>query len=266
MSESSIPSAMATPANGVPANVLQQAMPLFFHRVVGVNPATHSHLRLDRSVGYGFSRVAQSVPIGLGEFDVAAQHFPIVFTSGPTPAPVALLGLGEGNNLFLNEDGTWRKDSYVPAYVRAFPFIFVEDAASKNVFVGMEADAACLREDNGAPMFEDGQPTPALTEAINFCSAFRDNLTAANAFARALEAQGLLEEEEATVNFSAGGGTKIRGFKIVRADRLDQVSDETFLDWRRRGWIGPLYAHLHSASRWGRLIELAAASRGTPAA
>ena len=101
----------------------------------------------------------------------------------------------------------------------------------------MEADAACLREDNGAPMFEDGQPTPALTEAINFCSAFRDNLTAANAFARALEAQGLLEEEEATVNFSAGGGTKIRGFKIVRADRLDQVSDETFLDWRRRGWM-----------------------------
>ena len=251
MSESTLPSATAA----------QQAMPLFFHRVVGVNPNMHAHLRLDRSLGYGFSRVAQSVPIGLGEFDMAAQHFPVVFTSGPTPAPVVLLGLGEGHNLFLEADGSWRKDAYVPAYVRAFPFIFVEDAASKNVYVGMEADAACLREDEGAPMFEDGKPTAALTEAINFCSAFRDNLTAANSFARALEAQGLLEEEEATVNFSAGGGTKIRGFKIVRADRLDRISDEMFIDWRHRGWIGPLYAHLHSTARWGRLIELAAAAR-----
>lgn len=236
-------------------------MPQFFHRVVGVNPANHAHLKLDRGTGYGFTRGAQSVPIGLGEFDVVAQHFPIVFASGPNPAPVALLGLGDGNNLFLMPDNTWRKDSYIPAYVRAFPFIFVEDSTTKTVYVGMEADAECLREDSGAPMFEDGQPTAALTESINFCSAFRDNLAAANAFSRALDAAGLLEEEEATVNFAAGGGTKIRGFKILKAERLDQVSDETFLDWRRRGWLGPLYAHLHSAARWGRLIELAAAVR-----
>jgi hypothetical protein len=256
MSESSVGAATANQA-------VQPApqMPQFFRRVVGVNPATHAHLRLDRSVGYGFSRGAQSVPIGLGEFDVVSQHYPIVFASGPNPAPVALLGLGDGNNLFLLPDGTWRKDSYIPAYVRAFPFVFVEDANTKTVYVGMEADAECLREDSGAPMFEDAQPTQALTESINFCSAFRDNLAAANAFSRALDAQGLLEEEEATVNFVAGGGTKIRGFKILKPERLDGLSDETFLDWRRRGWLGPLYAHLHSAARWGRLIELAASGR-----
>jgi hypothetical protein len=254
MSESSIPSANAQPATPPP-------MPLFFRRVIGVNPATHAGKRLDRSVGFGFARGAQSVPIGLGEFDVVSQHYPIVFASGPNPTPVALLGLGEGNNLFVEPDGTWRKDAYVPAYVRAFPFIFVEDAGSKTVYVGMEADAECIREDTGLAMFEDGKPTPALTESVNFCVAFRDNLNAANTFARALAEQGLLEEEEAAVNFSAGGGTRIRGFKLIRADRLDRLSDETFIDWRRRGWIGPLYAHLHSAARWGRLIELAAAVR-----
>lgn len=254
---------LAAAANGTIAEPPAPApqMPQFFHRVVGVNPATHAGLKLDRSLGYGFSKGAQSVPVGLGEFDVVAQHYPIVFASGPNPAPVALLGLGDGNNLFLMPDNTWRKDSYIPAYVRAFPFIFVEDANTKTVYVGMEADAECLRQDTGAPMFEDGQPTAALNESINFCSAFRDNLAAANAFARALDAAGLLEEEEATVNFAAGGGTRIRGFKILKSDRLDQVSDETFLDWRRRGWIGPLYAHLHSAARWGRLIEFAAAVR-----
>jgi hypothetical protein len=39
---------------------------------------------------------------------------------------------------------------------------------------------------------------------------------------------------------------------------LDRLSDETFLDWRHRGWFGPLYAHLHSTARWSRLIDLAA--------
>ena len=238
-----------------------QPMPLFFKRVVGVNPAIHGGLKLDRGTGFAFTRAAQSVPIGLGEFEAASQHFPILFTTGANPTPVALLGLSEGINLFVQPDGGWRPDTYVPAYVRAFPFVFVEDATTKTVYVGMEPDAACLRPDSGSAMFEDGKPTGALNEAIAFCQAFRDNMAAAGAFAKALDAEGLLEEEEATVNFTAGGTAKLRGFKILRADRLDQISDVTFLDWRRRGWIAAIYAHHHSAARWGRLIELAAAGR-----
>ena len=67
------------------------------------------------------------------------------------------------------------------------------------------------------------------------------------------------------VQFTAGGSAWICGFKIVRAERLDQLSDETFLDWRRRGWLAAIYAHIHSAGRGARLIELAAARAATPA-
>jgi SapC len=244
-----------------PAPVDAPALPLFYKRVVGVNPALHGSLRLERGSDYGYSAQAQSVPLGLGEFEAAAQHFPILFSSGPNPTPVALLGLGESNNSFVEPDGAWRADTYVPAYIRAFPFIFVEDGTTKSLYVGMEPDAACLRTDSGAALFEDGKPTPTLSEAISFCSAFRDNTAAAAALGRALQENGLLEEEEATINFTAGGTSRIRGFKIVRADRLDQLSDETFLDWRRRGWLPAIYAHLFSAGRWGRLIELAAVAR-----
>jgi hypothetical protein len=235
------------------------ALPLFFHRVVGVNPELHGNLRLDRSAGYGFAAKAQTLPIGLGEFEMAARHYPIVFTSGPAPMPVALVGLNETGNLFVGADGAWRIDAYVPAYARAFPFIFVEDTGADTTYVGMEADAACLKTDTGQRLFEDGKPTQVLNEAIGFCSALRDNLRAGATLAKALDAAGLLREEEATVNFTAGGSARIRGFKVMQPDRLDGVSDETFLDWRRRGWLGPIYAHLHSAAYWGRLIDLAAA-------
>jgi hypothetical protein len=251
---------MSDAPTAAPTKQAGPAMPLFFNRVVGVNPALHGGLRLDRGTGYGFSAKGQSVPLGLGEMEAAAQHFPILFASGPNPAPVALLGLGEGFNLFVRPDGSWRPDTYIPAYIRAFPFVFVEDAGKKTVYVGMEPDAACLQGTSGAALFEDGKPTAALNEAIGFCTSFRDNLAAAGAFARALDEAGLLEEEEATVNFTAGGGARVRGFKIVKPERLDQVSDATYLDWRRRGWIGAIYAHLYSSARWSRLIELAAAN------
>ena len=235
-----------------------QPLPLFFKRVVGINPQLHSHLRLDRGAGYRFAAAAQSVPIGLTEFDVAAQHYPVLFTGGPNPVPVALLGLREGENLFVRADGTWMADAYVPAYVRAFPFIFVEDPANKSLVVGMEPDAEQLRPDAGQPLFEDGRPSPALNDAVQFCQAFREAVTAAANFGRALEAAKLLEEEEATVNFTAGGSAKIRGFKIVKPERLAEVDDTTFLDWRRVGYLNAIYAHLYSAGRWGRLIEMGA--------
>lgn len=246
MSDTPTPPATATP------------LPQFYHNVVGVNPSLHGRLRLDRSVGYAFAARAQSVPLGLGELDVTSRHYPILFTTGAHPAPVALLGLNEVGNLFVQSNGDWRRDTYIPAYIRAFPFIFVEDAASKTTYVGMEEHAACLRQDTGAPLFEDGQATATLNDAVKFCSAYRDNLVASNAFGRALADAGVLQEEEATVNFTTGGAAKVRGFQVVKPERLDAVSDETFLDWRRRGWISAIYAHLHSSANWSKLIDLAA--------
>lgn len=234
-------------------------LPLFFKRIVSVNAQSHGQLRLDRATGYRFADTAQSVPLGLTEIEVASQHVPVLFTSGPTPAVVALLGLREGQNLFVRADGGWVQDAYLPAYVRSFPFIFVEDAATKALLIGMEPDAPQLATDRGAKLFEDGRPAAPLNEAIAFSKALREAMVAAGNFARALDQAGVLEEEEATVNFTAGGSTRIRGFKIVKAEKLAEVDDVTFLEWRRMGWLAAIYAHIHSIGRWGRLIEMAAA-------
>ncbi len=233
-------------------------LPMFFRRVVGVNPTTHPDLRLDRNTGFAFAAHAQSIPLGLSEMEVAAQHYPILFTSGADPMPVALLGLHEGHNLYVAPGGSWLADCYVPAYARAFPFVFVEDSATKSLFVAMEPDAAALTSGAGVPMFEDARPTPALNEAIAFCTAFREAAAAAATFGRALDAAGLLVEEEATVNFTNGGAARVRGFKLVKPERLAELDDGVFLEWRRMGWLNAIYAHLYSAGRWSRLIELAA--------
>lgn len=241
-------------------------LPLFYNNVVGVNANRHAQMRINRAVGYGFAGKAQSIPIGIGEFEAAARSFPILFTAGPNPVPVALVGLNESGNLFVEPDGSWRRDSYVPAYVRSYPFIIVEDEGAGTSYIGMESAADCLSTETGQRLFEDGNATPTLNEALAFCTSLRDNLRAGATLARALDAAGLLREEEATVNFISGGAARIRGFKVLQADRMDGLSDATFLDWRRRAWLAPIYAHLHSAGNWGKLIDLAAARAATAAA
>jgi hypothetical protein len=240
-----------------------QNLPLFFSRLASVSPKLHGHLRLERG-NFRFAAKVQAVPIGLTEFEIVAQHFPILFTSGANPVPVALLSLSEGHNLFVQPDGQWLKEAYIPAYVRSFPFICVEDVQTRTLVTAIEQTAEQLSPDRGQPLFEDGRPTPALNEAVAFSQAFREAATSAANFARALDAAKLLADEEATVNFTAGGSTRILGFKLVKPERLAEVDDATFLDWRRMGFLNAIYAHLHSAGRWARLIDLGA-PRARPA-
>ena len=233
------------------------AMPQFYRRVVGVDPVTYANVRLDKGRDYRFAAGASFVPLALGELEVAALHYPILFTTGTNPTPVALLGLRARQNLFVLPDGNWRAASYIPAYCRAYPFIFVQAAEGEKTYIGVEADAACLRRDVGEPMFIDGKPTPALEQAIAFCEEYRSHANAAVEFGQALAEQGLLSEEDAVVNLTAGGSLQVRGFQLVQPQRLQNVADNIFLDWRHRGWLPSLYAHLASLGCWNRLIDLA---------
>src|SRR5262249_49695881 len=154
------------------------------------------------------------VPLGLEEFEAAAHDYPILFTANANPIPIALLGLGEGENLFLQADGRWKPDTYIPAYVRAFPFLFVATEGSTDLYLAMEPAAACLNGGkSGEPLFNNKEPTQILNEAMGLAAALRNNLLAAEQLARTLDQVGLLSQEEAKVDFRAGGNAIVRGFK-----------------------------------------------------
>lgn len=220
-------------------------LPLLSNRVVGVDPELHSGLRLNRDAGFGFAARAQFVPLGLDEIEAAAQDCPVLFTAGSV--------LHQGGNLFVEADGAWKRATYIPAYVRAFPFVLVKTQDSNEVFLGMDPDASDFNSAEGDPLFNDDKPSKALNEAIALTSAVRNSLLASEEFAHTLDQAGLLELEEATINFTNGGTALVRGFKV------EKLSDETFLSWRRRNWIPPIYAHLFSMRSWARLMEAAAA-------
>lgn len=238
-------------------------IPGIFRAVEAVEASRHATLGLDRGVGFGFAAAINAIPLGLGEV-VAAAETPVVISAGEVPVPVAVLGIRAGENLLVEEqDGGWRPGYYVPAWMRCYPFILLpaSDAPEKLV-LALEKDSPLLVDGGGEPLFEDGKPAEALQQALRFAAAMRATLQDSVAFGRALRDAGLLRPQEAQLDFRAGGKMRVDGFLTVDPAKLDALPDATFLDWRKRGWIAPLYAMLHSTPRWGRLLDMAA-ERGT---
>ena len=71
-----------------------------------------------------FIAQTHAIPVTVDEFGLAQRNYPIVFSIGDNPIPIALMGLNEGVNVFLDPDGRPIDSTvYIPAYIRRYPFL-----------------------------------------------------------------------------------------------------------------------------------------------
>lgn len=233
-----------------------------FKRPRPLDRVAHKDLTIDRKAGFGFARGHIAVPITLSEFAAVARDYPIVFAGDPMQ-PFALLGLREGHNLLVDDAGHWRKGRYVPAHLRRYPFVFMETPGNQFVLCIDEAAAHFVAKEklDPQPLFVDGNPAPLVGDAMKFLSAFQSEFGATRELTAALAENGLLIERKAEVELSGGGGhVSLGGFRIVDEEKLAALGDDIFLDWRKRGWLAPLYFHLQSLANFGLLTEWAGES------
>lgn len=230
-------------------------IPGIFRAVEAVEAGRHGTLRLDRQSGFAFARQLNAVPLGLTEI-VAASEIPIVLTATAVPVPMAVLGIRAEENLLVQADGAWRPGAYVPGWLRCYPFLLLPATDAPDTLVlALESGAPLLSTEAGEPLFADGAPSEMLAGALRFAAAMRAALQDSVAFGKALNDAGLLRPQQADLTLRSGGSMRVDGFLTIDPDKLDDLPDETFLAWRRRGWVAPLYAMLHSSPRWGRLLD-----------
>lgn len=101
---------------------------LFYERPVPLNRTEHKDLRIKPIPNLKFASTVHSVPLTGVEFPAAARDLPILFggLTVDSAGPLALLGLRENENLFINADGHWEANAYIPAFVRRYPFVLAE--------------------------------------------------------------------------------------------------------------------------------------------
>ena len=136
-------------------------LPLFYNQLEPLSSSAHGAWKARRMESAPFLAQTHAVPLTVEEFALAQRHFPIVFSVGENPVPLALMGLNEGVNVFVDEEGKLTSDVYVPAYVRRYPFMLARlrsDVDELSLCFDPTADAVGAFEE-GEALFEDDQPS-----------------------------------------------------------------------------------------------------------
>lgn len=247
------------------AEAAASVLPLFYKEPEPLSSERHATWRLlDGDVT--FAAETAFIPILAAEIPPAARDYPIVFTADTT-TPIAVLGL-DRTNLFV-EGGRWDETSYVPAYVRRYPFAFMATRAPDGFCLAIDAASArVIREgEAGAALFEGGGPSGQTRQAMEFCTAFGRDAVATEAFTRALKAHDILIDRRADATLPDGRKFGLQGFQIVDREKLAALDDVVVLAWHRAGYLPLIYFHLASLDRFTVLLARQAVRRGaTPSA
>lgn len=239
---------------GEPPTAVNRALPLFYERVEVVDQTKLTNMSLKEQIGYDFARNASFVPLIAPELFSAASTYPIVFVTEPMPSILAVLGLREASNLFVTADGKKWDATYIPAYVRRYPFVFFRHD-NDDLTLCIDAAANALEPGNARPLFKDGQRTPVVENALQFCVEFQRGHLATETFLKALMAQDLLVPYQITSTLDSGERLTATGFKVVDEARFAKLPDDVVVDWFRQGWLGLVSAHLASAGCWAQLVK-----------
>ncbi len=240
---------------------------LFYERVVVLNRDTHRDLRLKPQDNLKFAGSTNCVPLALVEFGDVAREYPIVFARLPGGlGPVALLGLRDEENLYLNGEGKWDA-RYVPAFVRRYPFVAVQDNnASDKLLVCMDEAFAGFNQDEGERLFDEaGAETPFLKNALAFVQGYQNEAQHTAEFCREVEQLGLLNEMSAMAELNDGRKFRLDGLWVIDEAKLQALSAAAAVDLFRRGWLGLVYAQLLSLGHLRVLLDRAAVRGETDA-
>ncbi len=246
---------------------------MFYEKPVLLNREAHKAKKIAPSGSFAFAGKANSLYMAGVEFIEACKEYPIVFTQvgGGKIVPVAMMGLREGENLFVGQDGKWSA-GYVPAFVRRYPFVLAE-LEGQQMGVCIDEGYAGLNEKDGEALFDSkGNNTPFLQNALDFLNRYQVEYMRTDRFCQRLKDMGLLMEMNAKADLFDGTSFMVNGLMVVDERKLLQLTDAQALEVFRSGELSWIYAHLVSLSNLNRLVDKLADSKratgtvATPAA
>ncbi len=213
-----------------------------------------------------FCRTLNALALSMGEFVAAARDYPVVFVSadrGRSFAPVIVLGLGERENLFVDEAGAWQRDAYFPAFVRRYPFCISKlyvDGEPKSERVVCVAKASL--DPSGIELFDGaGSPTSTWRQTERLLAEYEADLDRTAQMCAALARLRLLEPFTLEMHSESAPQFKLAGMYRASEARLRELKAASHKALVQKGFMGLVYAHLHSAANWRRLAERQAARR-----
>lgn len=229
-----------------------------FKQLVPVNKERHGNKKIKQIIGFQFASQFHIASLMVHEFVRASGYYPIVFLEDKDQdifRPVALLGLDAGENVFVNAEGKW-ESAYIPAIIRRYPFALARTDQENQFTVCIDEGSDLVSDDEGTSLFkEDGSPGQVLENVKLYLGELQQMDVFTSEFSKYMAAHNMftplnmrVRQEQQVKN--------IAGCYVVNEERLNNLSDERFLELRNRRYLAPTYAHLTSLSQIERLVKL----------
>ena len=212
-----------------------------------------------------FASNLNAIPISYSEFALVAREYPIVFTAvggSQVFAPVAVLGMAAGENLF-NNGGAWAGNVYIPAYARRFPFcmtkVTLDKVEQQNRLICVEKSH--LDEEAGEAMFDvKGQPVEKWKEIERLLTEYEIDLERSREMCGILSDYGLLEPFTMQAKFNKGGDPlHLTGMNRVAEGKIEHLNASQLKNLVKKGVLARVYAHLLSLDNFAKLLDRKAA-------
>jgi hypothetical protein len=231
-----------------------QNLPLLYSALEPLSSTTHGKMKI-RSVNKApVVGATHAFPATVEEFPLLARHYPIIFASGDNPVPLVLMGLSEGVNAFMDEDGKpLEKNLYIPAYIRRYPFLLARlRPDSDELSLCFDPTIGAIVEDKkGEPLFdENGEPSQATKAILQFCEQFETAGQRTAAFMEELKRNELLMDGEVAIQPEGSEKPFIyRGFRMVDEEKLRDLRGDELRKFNQSGLLPLIFAHLFSLSQ-----------------
>ncbi len=231
------------------ASAPDSSLPIFYNALVPLNSNEHGNYRVRGTDKAPFLGAQHAVPLTVDEFVLAQRFMPIIFSAGADPVPLALMGLNEGVNTFVDEEGKLRGPSYVPAYVRRYPWMLARlRPDTDELSLCFDSTSEIIGEfDEGDLLLEDGQPTEITKNILKFCEEFEQSAHRTGQFMKDLKELGLLMDGEVAIQMPGNDQPFVyRGFMMVNEEKLRDLRGDQLRKINQNGMLPLIHAHLFS--------------------
>jgi hypothetical protein len=224
-----------------------------FKNIKLINKEEDKNLKVNEVKDYSYAKETAKCVVGVSELFKASMSYPILFTAqNENYNAIALMGLKDGNNLFIDKEGNFKEDTYTPLFLRTYPFVFVQDEDKHHL--GYDSDAKAINRKSGQSIFsKDGENTKYLDGVVEFLTISQNSIKSLNIFIKQLDEAGVLKKEILNV---ANGKYIIDGFYQVDEEKLNNLDKYILRDLVKSGAYKIAIAHLLSYNNFEKLVKL----------
>ncbi|ENN90343.1 SapC family protein [Bartonella bovis] len=241
---------------------------LFYKNVTPINKTFHRSLKFNPSQDMSFAKDTHWVPLASDEYFQAALDYPILFMSAEDEqkkrhyTSIALVGLSNDVNNYITADKSWQRDTYIPAFIRRYPFVLAQIQDQKELSVCFDQQSGMFNDVTGIELFNsDGSISPFMEERINFLEHFKIGMERTAEFIDTLVKMELLCQKSINVKNDKGLSAQLEDFWIVDEEKLHKLPAHQLAKLHKNGFLGRIFAHLLSMNNLLKVLSLKGASQ-----